>query len=796
VFRLVSLLLAPILTLAVLELALRIIGLGHHTSFLIAKRIDGKDCVVQNDRFGWTFFGKGLARTPHPFILARNKPPGTVRIFVLGESAAYGDPQPAFGLPRMLEVLLAARRPQVRFEVVNAAMTAINSHVIVQIAKDCARTQADFWVIYMGNNEIIGPYGAGTIFGPRIPPLALIKLQLVLKTTRLGQAIAGLLDSIRAGRAGAQEWAGLAMFTANHIRHDDKRLQIVYSQFRRNLAEILSLGKNAGARLIVSTIGTNLKDCAPFGSMHRPDISQLELEQWQQLYQRAVKAQQATDLGQAIELLNSAARIDPTFADLQYRLGRCYLAIGQTNLAKECLVRARDYDSLRFRADSQLNAIIRGSVIGRQAEGIYLVDAQQCLAAASPAGIEGRELFYEHVHLRFEGNYMLAKAIASQIDQLLPADDTQVADWPTVQDCAKALAFTDWDKYQALTGMLARLVDRPFVDQSDHAEQYQFLQGQIQQIAGSVQASNLPVHDQIYRQAIQSRPDDWVLYANHAYLLQKLGRLDEAADAWQHVQQLLPHTGQGSCQIGIVRAAQGRYEQAIEAFKQALQKEPEMLAAIDGLASALASKGRYQEAIQLYKRALRIKPAFSQSRMGLALCLQATGKTNEAQEQLKLACEYPINTPSGLLAAGKACIEHGWLDQAIRHLDKAADIAPADAMIRFYLGLALSKSGQLDLAIQQYTAAVGLEPNLPEAHFQLGLALGRQGRHAEALVQFRQTLELRPELLEARLNLATALINTGHPDEALPHLKQVLQQDPTNPTALRQIKKIESAQAQ
>jgi hypothetical protein len=56
----------------------------------------------------------------------------------------------------------SARRGRVRFpgwlvEVINTAMTAINSHVIREIAKDCVRLGADFWVVYAGNNEVVGP---------------------------------------------------------------------------------------------------------------------------------------------------------------------------------------------------------------------------------------------------------------------------------------------------------------------------------------------------------------------------------------------------------------------------------------------------------------------------------------------------------------------------------------------------------------------------------------------------------------------------------------------------------------
>lgn len=50
-------------------------------------------------------------------------------MFVLGESAAEGDPDPAFSFARILQVMLRERYPGVRIEVINVAFTAFNSHV-------------------------------------------------------------------------------------------------------------------------------------------------------------------------------------------------------------------------------------------------------------------------------------------------------------------------------------------------------------------------------------------------------------------------------------------------------------------------------------------------------------------------------------------------------------------------------------------------------------------------------------------------------------------------------------------
>ena len=117
------------LLLVVVELGLRYGGYGYSTDFFKRAVIAGQDCFIENDQFGLRFFPPSLVRVPSPVVMAAKKAPGTMRIFIFGESAAMGDPRPNYGAGRYLETLLRARYPEHKFEVINTAMTAINSHV-------------------------------------------------------------------------------------------------------------------------------------------------------------------------------------------------------------------------------------------------------------------------------------------------------------------------------------------------------------------------------------------------------------------------------------------------------------------------------------------------------------------------------------------------------------------------------------------------------------------------------------------------------------------------------------------
>ena len=189
---------------------------------------------------------------------------------MLGESAALGDPEPAYGAGRYLEILLPERFPSEKFEVVNVAMTAINSHAILPIARECARHQGDLWIVYMGNNEMVGPFGAVTVFGAQTPPLALIRLNLALQTTRVGQLLTALGRRLRLferPRLRGEAWRCSCGINCRPASPDKKT---AYHDFQENLRDILRAGLDSGARIVLSTVAVNLKDCPPFASVTNP----------------------------------------------------------------------------------------------------------------------------------------------------------------------------------------------------------------------------------------------------------------------------------------------------------------------------------------------------------------------------------------------------------------------------------------------------------------------------------------------------------------------------------------------
>lgn len=769
----------PLLFLVLLELALRLAGTGYPTRFLLKSTHQGADTFVQNNRFGWRFFGPRAARLPFPISIPREKSPGTVRIFVFGESAAYGDPQPRFSLPRMLEATLELRHPGKKFEVVNAAMTGINSHVILPLARDCAQADGDVWVVYMGNNEVVGPYGAGTVFGKQTAPLPLIRAVFALKATRTGQ----LLDSLRgAGRrtaADSGEWEGLRAFIQYKVTQEDARMRAVYRNFERNLEDLVAVGKESGAKVVLSTVAVNLKDCAPFASVHRSGLSESQLREWQAFFDAGVKAQADGEIGTADAAFRKAVAIDGSFAELRFRLAQCALAQGNAVEARTEFAAARDLDALRFRCDSRLNEIIR-----RQATGdIRLADSELAMANASSNGLPGAELFYEHVHITFQGNYILARTIAEQVESALGISGP--GPWPEIAQCAERLGYSVRDTQLALSEMLGRLADVPFTLQAGHDEQMRLLTEAMQSLPPANSGPALENAKSAVETALSRWPEDAMLWEMLGEIKQTGGDYPGAGQAAQRSLDILPSNAACWLLAGIVMAQREQYEEAMEAFRQVTKLDPQAVWARHNLGLCLEKLGRREEAVSEFKRALAAKPDYGTGWLALGQLYESMGRTNDANQCYDSALANPVNQADDLATLARFCFSRGWFDRAATNFTAAIQLNPSDPVLRLEAGRALVATGRHGEALQEYQAAVNLDPNQPQSHMQLGVQLGRLRKPDLAEQEFRKVLELDPDLTEARVNLGIALTQQEKLDEALKQFNEVLQRFPNEPNALR-----------
>jgi len=749
-FRIIAVTIIPFAFLLLVEVGLRVLQIGYPTDFFLECEANGQKAYCNNDKFGWLFFPPHVARPPVAFSIPKEKPDNTYRIFVLGGSAAQGDPEPTFGPSRILKVMLRQKYPGVNFEIINAAMAAINSHVVLQIAKDCAEHQADLFIVYLGNNEVIGPYGPGTVFSPLPPNLFLIRAGIMLRSTRIGQSIEKLFTLLGHGKEQPRTWAGMEMFLGKQVRFDDPSMKKLYQYFQRNLDEICRIAEKNGIKTIVSTVGTNIKDSPPFGSLHRKDMTKSEREEWIARYQAGIELESEKMYEQAITEYLKATQIDDGFADLQYRLGRCNWYLGRHMEARKRFFQAQDFDTLRFRADTKVNEIIRKVATSRSSNGVYLVDAVKIFEANSPHGTQGNELFYEHVHMNFKGNYILARALFQQIENFLPIrikSKNRGVPLLNEEECARRLAFTGYDRYRVTSAMLDRITRPPFTNQLYRKRRTDQMQKQLENLKVYTTTSALTEVKEQYRLAIEYSPQNAWLHYNFAELL--LGANDP-----------------------------GGAEQELRKF---LRDIPLHIPGNERLIKALISQRKYDDALSQCNRTLHIKPDFAPVYYHMAYILLQKGLFDEGiATYRKLLLFDPSETIEIYNQIGMTLVRLNRLPAAVEEFRKAiayqskSNVNRAMADVYFNYAHVLNKMGRFEEAVYElrkaekgYREELIETPGSDETHMVLGKTLSALGDIKEAVEHFRQAVELNPTNLNNQFNLIEYLGTQGYLDAAI-----------------------------
>jgi tetratricopeptide (TPR) repeat protein len=683
-FRIIAAVVVPILFIGGLELVLRLFNVGYDTHAFIERRVNGRTLCFNNLKFGWRFFPHNISRDFSGLVFDAKKPPNTYRIFVLGESAAQGIPDGAYSFGRILEVMLNDRCPETHFEVIVAAMVAINSHAVLEIAKDCAKYNPDLFIVYLGNNEVVGPFGPGTVFSSMSPSLSLIRASITLKSTRIGQLVESILSLVRRGSV-PRRWGGLAMFLDKQVRYDSPLMKLVYSYFEKNLSDICAIANRAAAPVIVSTIGCNLKDCPPFASLHKPALVETEKQKWQQLYDQGIVYETAADYNQAIQNYLAATQIDDTFADIHFRLGRCYWLTADYQAAREHYLKARLYDTLRFRADDRINEIIRSVSQLRAKEGIYLVDAALKLEKNSPHSTPGEELIYEHVHFNFSGNYILAQAFFEKILNLIPHSVKQKQS-PVLSEeqCAERLAYTGADHYYLLAQIKQMCSIPPFTNQLYYDEFIKKINQQMDLWKTYLQP---PLFQEVldkYRAVLKARPDDWMLCLRYGVILEQ----NKDAESWkaaeiqlQKAMQLCPYNETTYLDLAKNLHRQGKLSQAIEILHRLLDLKPNSVMGHYELFKIYRDLKDYKQVIRHLSASMSIELLLTPDKFytTLADAYFLSGNTNKAVKILsKCVKTYPEK-----------------------------DTAQAHASLGYYLG----KQGNYKRALEESLLAAKIDPN-------------------------------------------------------------------------------------
>jgi Flp pilus assembly protein TadD len=589
---------------------------------------------VMEPEFTRRVLGRDNVITHQKFFLPVEREAGTRRVLLVGESAAAGYPLTEYGLGRLMRVLWEMRFPGERLEVVDMTSVGVNSHVLRVFVREGLRTNPDAVVLYAGNNEVIGPYGAANVFGRQGAGVWWARAGLAFSNTRTGRAAGMLME--RGGGGGESLWRGLNEFEGMALDWEDAGVVRAGEQARENFRAMAGMALEAGSKVLVCVPAVNLTDWPPTG------------EEAGEAYARGRELQGAGRLAEAWDF---------------YR-------------------RACDWDGLRLRADSRVRGAQREVVAERGSGDVMLVDADIWLHEGNAGFETDREFFLEHVHLTFEGRVAVAALMVDGLAELL---GTGTGDWVDAQGwwegfpvrveaARERVMFTELEE-GAMREIVARLLEMEvFAGLADGEERRAREAGRVEDLksagagwkdAGVVREAyararaawggDAELHDTAYKhfgpagdlvaarealeRAVAARPNLVMANLSLAELAMEEGRRE---DAWRIVQRAEGFETGGTeldGVLGALLAGRGETKEAVRVLERHVRRRPEDARAVGMLASLWDYSGDSVRAEQLYRVAVELRPDWGGDLNNLAwlLATKDGGTRAERAEAVALA---------------------------------------------------------------------------------------------------------------------------------------------------------------
>jgi tetratricopeptide (TPR) repeat protein len=295
------------------------------------------------------------------------------------------------------------------------------------------------------------------------------------------------------------------------------------------------------------------------------------------------------------------------------------------------------------------------------------------------------------------------------------------------------------------------------------------------------------------------------------------GRLDEAERAFQQVLAINPGVAGAYANLGVIHMRRKQWPQALEMLHKAEKLAPDIAGIRLNIGLVYFRQNDFGRAIQPFESVVQQSPDSYQARYLLGLCYffndrwtdaigaleplwgrasdqlnylyvlehAADKAKNPALEEKAAArlVEIGEGSPEFHLLMGKAHINRGEYDDAVKDLEAAAQADPKLPFVHFNLGLAYVHKQDYDRARDEFHKDIALEPDVPFGYEQLGSLESTAGNEDEAATNYRSALKLDPQRINSRMGLAKIEEHRRHYAAALSELDHIIRLDSGNASA-------------
>jgi len=282
-----------------------------------------------------------------------------------------------------------------------------------------------------------------------------------------------------------------------------------------------------------------------------------------------------------------------------------------------------------------------------------------------------------------------------------------------------------------------------------------------------------------YQNALKEFPDDLEVIEKAADVLERLGRLPDAAQHYMN--------------IASIRSRQGVVDQAVDYWQRATRLNPNIIEAHKNLAFTFASQGQPKLAVRenlalarIYQQQNDLSNALASVQTAYAL----DPTSPDVLTALELLRQAGVSTgPLGETPAD-AVVEDDAEDVRGSPIDITKDLAltkladmvfdesltPAKAATDSLISTALEQqmAGDTEAAIETYRRLLGAGVDQPAIHFNLGLLYQEQVRLDEAIEHFNKSVRFADYRLGSLFALGELYRAKGRVDEALSYFLEAL----------------------
>jgi lysophospholipase L1-like esterase len=575
----------PVLFILGFEIALRLANYGGDTTLFVPTPSEKSDYLgINRDVCKRYFYKDEFVPSPRKDLFLKEKPGNSYRIFVLGGSSTAGFP---YGnnltFTRILQRRLVDLFPEKRVEVVNCAFTAINTYTLLDFMDEILAQQPDLLLMYAGHNEFYGALGVSSMESLG-QSRWFVKAYLQLQRFKIFIWTRNSIIAIRQSFSGSEGKISYIDPTQTVMARIVKDKKIPYgstlykkgiAQFYGNVEDIIKKAKKADVPIILSEVVSNVRDQQPFVSV------------------------ETDDLPAALTTYNQAQQAETA---------------GDYPAAQKLYTEAKDLDALRFRASEDINAAVHE--LG-QKYALPVVPMKKYFEQASPHGLIGENLMWEHLHPKSNGYFVMADAFFHTIRE----HNFIVDDWERRKYLPSQYYESNWglstlDSVHAELGILQLKGSWPFVQDgspnlfmtqfkpSSREEQIVFdilANGKVTLEQGHIKLAEEYEKSGDYVKAFQERMALVYTVPNLELFYEPLVEMLVGLKEYELILRILLEASrfQDSAYInkwiGQTYLAQGETERGLVYLEKAVQREPNDLQSVYNMTRAYFNLGRIDD---------------------------------------------------------------------------------------------------------------------------------------------------------------------------------------------------------